>query len=94
MYSGVNVRASVRGGRSGPGGLCPARAAIYVRRAGDRGGFAERELRLNRSTVPTMGILSPPAIIPLLLFNGEGDCLAAKLGVAQMELSSKYPSGG
>ena len=26
-----------------------------------------------------MGILSPPAIIPLLLFNGEGDCLAATL---------------
>jgi hypothetical protein len=34
----------------------------------------------NRSKVPTTGILNRPAIYhPLLLFNGEGDCLGAKL---------------
>src|ERR1039458_5909895 len=33
----------------------------------------------NRSRVPITGILNRPAITRWLLFNGEGDCLGAKL---------------
>ena len=34
---------------------------------------------VSRSRAPTTATSNPPAITPLLLFNGEGDCLAVKL---------------